>query len=86
MDTPDKDPGDVAGALRQLISANFNIDLPAGAALLDHGLSFDSVSLVQLIVLLEEHFQILFDEDELRVESFNDLDRLATLVRSKLGP
>jgi len=79
------DPAAVLRALRQLLSANFGIDVPPGGTLLEYGMAIDSVGLVQLIALVEEHFQIRFEEEELRVDSFNDLNRLAQLVSSALA-
>lgn len=81
-----EDSRKVAAALRQLVSEHFDIDLPAGeSSLLDHDLPLDSVSLVQLIVLIEEHFRIQFQEHELRPDTFRDLRSLATLIASKVG-
>ena len=77
---------EIADELQRLISSHFHIDLSAGGTtLLEGGLSFDSVSLIQLIVLLQEHFQISFEEEELRPELFKDLPSLTTLVIGKLG-
>lgn len=80
-----EDPRTVAAALRRLVSEHFDIDLPSGeSSLLDHDLPLDSVSLVQLIVLIEEHFQIQFQEDELRPDTFSDLHSLAMLIVGKV--
>lgn len=75
----------VAVTLAQLITAHFHIDVPAsGATPLGQSPSFDSVSLIQLIMLIEERFQIRFDEDELQPELFNDLQSLALLIGNKV--
>ena len=85
MADDDKHSNETAVALAALIAQHFNLDLSSGeGALLDRGLSFDSVALIQLIVLLEEHFGIGFEEDELRMESFTDLRSLSALVGEKI--
>jgi acyl carrier protein len=85
VDALPRDPAALLRDLRQLLSVNFGIDIPPGGTLLEHGMAIDSVGLVQLIALVEEHFQIRFEEDELRIDSFNDLNRLADLVSSALA-
>jgi acyl carrier protein len=74
----------IVSELRQLVCTHFHIELSAEeTSLAGHGGSFDSVSLVQLIVLVEEHFGVQFEEDELRMEVFGDLKSLAALIRQK---
>ena len=51
--------------------------------LLEDGLGLDSIMLVELISLVEETFHFQFDEDELDMEIFTNLNTLATFVTTK---
>jgi len=51
--------------------------------LLEDGLGLDSIMLVELISLVEETFDFQFDEDELDMAIFTNLDTLATFVVTK---
>jgi len=45
----------------------------------------DSVSLLELVVGLEEEFGISIEDDEFRVEHFETVASLAAFVREKMG-
>ncbi|MCB0060915.1 MAG: hypothetical protein KDE19_02325 [Caldilineaceae bacterium] len=51
--------------------------------LLEDGLGLDSIMLVELISLVEETFHFQFDEDELDMAIFTNLDTLAAFVTAK---
>ena len=59
-----------------------NID--ENASLFEDGLNVDSLGIVELISLLEEKFNIQFDENDLSPEYFSNLKSLANLVDRKL--
>ena len=50
------------------------------AGLLAEGLNLDSLAIVELITLTEEHFGIEYGEDDLNMESFANLRSLARLI------
>ena len=52
------------------------------AALLGDGLNLDSLAIVELITLTEEHFGIEYGEDDLNMESFANLRSLANVIVS----
>jgi acyl carrier protein len=45
----------------------------------------DSMSITNLIIGLEEHFGIIFDEDELSEESFRSVGSLIGFMKKKIG-
>ncbi|MCB9741383.1 MAG: acyl carrier protein [Alphaproteobacteria bacterium] len=53
------------------------------APLFEGGLGLDSIALVELIGLVEENFNVFFEDDELTMETFQDLRTLAKLVRAR---
>ncbi len=48
------------------------------------GDNLDSMAVMNLILALEENLGIVFDEDELSVEAFEDVTSLVTLVSAKI--
>lgn len=47
---------------------------------LDQLTAVDSLLMVELVLLLEEHFQIRFDAEQIDAELVSDLDRLTEFV------
>lgn len=58
-----------------------NID--ENASLFEEGLNVDSLGIVELIALLEEKFDIQFEEEDLSPEYFSNLKSLGDLVEKK---
>jgi len=54
-------------------------------SLLGKGLGLDSITLQELVVGLEEEFNIFIDESELHIEIFEDIGSLANYVSNKLN-
>jgi acyl carrier protein len=74
--------------LRHLIANQLNLnialeDIDPDAQLLEGGLKLDSLALVELITLVEERFDIQFDENDFNVESFGNLRCLAGVVNTR---
>ncbi|WP_217558995.1 acyl carrier protein [Streptomyces sp. GbtcB6] len=63
------------------------LDAPADFAETDslarHGL--DSLSSVELTLLLEDSFSIVFEDDELTFDNFGSVGSIVTMVHSKVG-
>jgi acyl carrier protein len=77
----------VGDALRGLISDVVPLGLPPEALLddanlYDHGL--DSTSVVELVLRIEERFQLRLSDDDLDVELFQRLGRLVDCVMRNL--
>jgi len=73
--------------LRHIIAEDLDVnikldDIQPDAPLLEEGLKLDSLALVELITLTEEKFEIQFGEDDLNMESFASLRRLAAVIES----
>lgn len=47
--------------------------------------SFDSIMMIELIVELENEFDIEIDEDDLIFEEFNEFDSLVKIVEKTIG-
>ncbi len=52
-------------------------------SLLEDGLGLDSIMLVELVSLVEENFGFQFEEDELDLKIFTNIQTLATFVATK---
>ena len=57
----------------------------ADTGLLDSLAELDSMAIVEVIVALEERFDIVVDEDEITGEVFETMGSLATFVGSQLS-
>lgn len=55
-----------------------------GKSLLKQDLGFDSLSLVALIVRLEEKFGIVFDDSDIDPDAITDVDSIVRLVEKTL--
>jgi acyl carrier protein len=49
-----------------------------GSDLREHGL--DSISSIELIVMLEDHYNISVDDDDLLIDNFNTVEKLVKLM------
>ena len=77
--------------LRHLIAEKLDVNLPLedidpDAPLLGDGLNLDSLAIVELITLSEEHFDIEFGEDDLNMEAFANLRTLAGVITARRVP
>lgn len=51
--------------------------------LFEDGLGLDSIVIMDFIALVEKRFEIEFDDDELNIASFSNLEVLSDLVEKK---
>jgi len=70
--------------LTDLIKHNLAIDLPLerDTPLLSSGI-VDSFQVVQLLALLERHYQVLIDPKEIGVDNFDTIDQISRYVESQ---
>ena len=54
-------------------------------SLYDDGLGLDSISIINLIVLLEKRFEIDFEESEISADHFSSVNSLVKFVSTKLA-
>jgi acyl carrier protein len=59
-------------------------DIPDGANLMDT-YNIDSVNLFEIVVGLEEQFEVTLEDDDFNVETFSTVDNIAGFVAGKLG-
>ena len=58
-------------------------EITPDVSLLEDGLGLDSIMVVELVSLIEEHFGFQFEEEELDLTILTNLQTLATFVASK---
>ncbi len=59
--------------------------IQADTPLLSSGLNLDSVAVLELVVEVENHFGVTFEDDDLSVELFRSVGSLASAVEKKLS-
>jgi acyl carrier protein len=58
-------------------------DIDENASLFEDGLGLDSIAIVELITLVEQHFDFQFSDAELTPETFSNLNVLASFIINK---
>lgn len=76
--------------VKDVLVETLGLEDRAGAIAVDTPLlgalpELDSLAVAELIVALENHYDISFDEDDVTAEAFADLASLAALVDEKLS-
>lgn len=70
--------------LETLIDPPEAVALGADTALIGSGLALDSIALLELVVGLENEFEIVLDEKTLRAEDFASISTLVAYIASML--
>jgi len=75
--------------LKDIIADELDINLKKEAidesvSLFEEGIGLDSVTLMELISLIESHFSVQFLDEELDFEQFKNLTTLAEVINTKL--
>ena len=81
---------DVMSRLKALINKELDVKLPPGqiaddAPFFDGGLGLDSIAIVELISLVEEHFGVQFADEDLVPASFRNVRVLSQVIADKLA-
>lgn len=67
------------------LDANLNVgDLKDDLSLYEDGIGLDSISIVNLIVLVEQKFSINFEEEDLSYDLFSSINHLADVIYTKI--
>ena len=78
----------VTERIKRLIAEELDVSVPAGFAettpLFRGGVEMDSFAVVELIALIEAHFGIEFEIEDIRPEHFTDVNSVARLVEASL--
>lgn len=80
----------IVNQLKEIIAEELDVnlkveDIDEDLSLFEDGLEFDSVTTVELISLIEKHFNVEFTDAELNPEHFSNIKVLADFVSSKMG-
>lgn len=83
-------PKDVVNRLKKVISKKLTLNMGSdeitlNTPLIGKGLGLDSVSILGLVVGLEEEFNVIFDSSELSIELFENIGSLADYINKKLN-
>ena len=79
----------IVNQLKTVIAEELDVNLKKeeideNASLFEEGLGLDSIAVVELIALIEKHFDIEFADSELNLESFSNLNVLAECIAQKM--
>ncbi len=77
--------------LKQLIAEELDVNIQMAeiepdASLLEDGLGLDSIAIVELITLIEEKFTVEFDEDDLDMDAFANIQTLSQWIEEHKAP
>ncbi|QMV40603.1 acyl carrier protein [Cohnella cholangitidis] len=71
----------ISEIVREMLKVHGNVNLTADQNLFDIGL--DSLNAIQLIVRLEEEFDIIIDDDELIFDNFDSIEKIMEIMKNK---
>lgn len=79
----------ILNQLKTIIAEQLDVNLKIEeidetASLFEDGLGLDSIAVVELIALTEQHFEVEFAESDLNLESFSNLNVLASCIAQKI--
>jgi acyl carrier protein len=77
--------------LKHILSEQLDVnikpeEITLDVSLLEDGLGLDSIALVELISLIEENFNVQFGEDDLKMETFTNVQSLAQHIHGLTTP
>jgi methoxymalonate biosynthesis acyl carrier protein len=79
------DAGAVQERITQWFLAKVNLEIPSADADLFETGAMDSLAFVELLLLLEQEFGVSVSVDELELENFRSIERIAELVVTRNG-
>lgn len=79
----------ILNQLKTIIAEKLDVNLKIEeidetASLFEDGLGLDSIAIVELIALTEQHFDVEFAESDLNLASFSNLNVLASCIAEKM--
>jgi acyl carrier protein len=81
MSKPNREP-DLISQVRRLISEKLLLEVSSSQEDLLSSGTIDSLSLIQLLVSLEEHFSVRIPLDELEIEDLRSIQSIARLIEN----
>jgi len=82
---------EITQKLKKIIAEQLDVNIQANeiaddVGLLEEGLGLDSIVIMELITLVEENFGFHFEESDLNMEHFLNVQTLSHFVETKLDP
>jgi len=79
----------IVNQLKEIIAEELDVnikveDIDENLSLFEDGLEFDSIATVELISLIEKHFEVEFSDSELNPDYFSNLKVLADFISTKM--
>lgn len=76
----------VKKVITERLKLNVNADeISNNTQLIGKGLGLDSVGVLELVVGLEQEFDIMFDDSEMNIELFENIGSLTNYINKKLN-
>lgn len=80
---------EITKQLKEIIAEQLDVNIQVDeieddVALLEEGLGLDSIVIMELITLVEENFGFHFEEDDLNMEHFLNMQTLSQFIVTKL--
>ena len=66
------------------LAPEFGTDIPDDTPIAEHGLSLDSLALIELLAAIEDRFGLQVAEDEITVEHFGTVRQLLDFLSDRL--
>ncbi len=81
---------DIENRIKKVITKRLKLkvnmkELTKDTPLIGKGLGLDSVGALELVVGLEEEFNIMFEDSEMSIELFENIGSLTNYISEKLG-
>lgn len=85
-----REPTDIEDRVKKVITERLKLNVNAGeisnnTPLIGKGLGLDSVGVLELVVGLEQEFDIMFDDSEMNIELFENIGSLTNYINKKLN-
>jgi acyl carrier protein len=85
-----REPTDIEDRVKKVIIERLKLNVNAGeisnnTPLIGKGLGLDSVGVLELVVGLEQEFDIMFDDSEMNIELFENIGSLTNYINKKLN-
>lgn len=85
-----REPTDIEDRVKKVITERLKLNVNAeeisnNTPLIGKGLGLDSVGVLELVVGLEQEFDMMFDDSEMNIELFENIGSLTNYINKKLN-
>jgi acyl carrier protein len=86
----DGSPAKIENRIKKVIKKRLRLkvnmeEISRDTPLIGKGLGLDSIGVLELVVGLEEEFNIMFEDSELKIELFRNIGSLTDYINKKLA-